>query len=753
MKCNREFPCSRCWRLALPCKPRELGKKMRRRAKVEGRNGAEGNAEGGLYEGREDGSWGVEECQVQHHQHRPPGQRKGGEEEQQQQQGWWRWQPEAMISSSLMELCFNRHNPRRQAQTYLEVFHQMLGDGVLDRFKTLQVLKYWKTLSLMAGSDVSQGMSKIIGKAFDITTHEIDSTSPLPIRHAQAAPDSLRALTQDLQHSLSFQREDDGRNAYYMLRFEGQPEGGREGGREQATGTFACAGNPAFQKLFRRTEALVGDVVAYQALQSLLYVSAVAHEDRRLFFRCLIGALFSRTNAPRSEIIKAFKKDGGIDLYLMQTRPHEWPDGRLGILLKLEEVPPSRHISCRPNYQKVAQAFRRRPSQQGAGGGKTGGGGIKTTKKSASPSAGVSTSLSPSLPSLGLPTLFHTVLPGLASFPLPPLPKPPPTSGVSFPPICFSRASTHVAASIFFKSAEAKEGQETGMDGRTTRGRLDEEEKEAEDDWGKMEEDPYSKQHPLRHPNHHHHQRPLYYDQQQEKVEQEQQQQQQGRETEQGEGQVEGEGRDFLVGPTGQAEEKRQRACVEEASAVGGVDGQHSAGASGGSLPSQTAGAGLPLLSFSSASPAASSSSTLSLPASFAASSTTPFSISFGPLSSSSPFPISLSRPNAPAPSALSLEASTSITTLPPPLLPSPHPSPLSRPHDERWVAGREEWRLEREEEKLMRERVQEGWVTGREEQGAGGEGTAEERLSALPACAHMLVPCLSEDVMRGVFQ
>lgn len=52
-----------------------------------------------------------------------------------------------------------------------------------------------------------------------------------------------------------------------------------------------------------------------------------------------------------------------------------------------------------------------------------------------------------------------------------------------------------------------------------------------------------------------------------------------------------------------------------------------------------------------------------------------------------------------------------------------------------------------------MRERVQEGWVIGREEQGAGGEGTAEERLSALPACAHMLVPCLSEDVMRGVFQ
>jgi len=38
---------------------------------------------------------------------------------------------------------------------------------------------------------------------------------------------------------------------------------------------------------------------------------------------------------PRT-LFQAFKKDGGIDLYLMQTRPHEWPDGRLGILLKLE---------------------------------------------------------------------------------------------------------------------------------------------------------------------------------------------------------------------------------------------------------------------------------------------------------------------------------------------------------------------------------------------------------------------------------
>ena len=41
---------------------------------------------------------------------------------------------------SLVGLCISRHNPKLQTQTFLGVFHQMLGKGLIDRYKGLHVL-------------------------------------------------------------------------------------------------------------------------------------------------------------------------------------------------------------------------------------------------------------------------------------------------------------------------------------------------------------------------------------------------------------------------------------------------------------------------------------------------------------------------------------------------------------------------------------------------------------------------------------
>jgi len=145
-----------------------------------------------MYEGAKDGRERTEEGQLQICRQQPQ-----GEQQQQQllQQQWWERQPEALMHPSLVELCFHRNNPTLQTQTYLKAFHQMLGEGLLDRFKTIHILyvfdepvlfivsslmalftslcfhrKYWQTMSLIAGSDVSLGMTAKIGEAFDITT-------------------------------------------------------------------------------------------------------------------------------------------------------------------------------------------------------------------------------------------------------------------------------------------------------------------------------------------------------------------------------------------------------------------------------------------------------------------------------------------------------------------------------------------------------------------------------------------------------
>lgn len=85
-----------------------------------------------LQEGKLEGiAEGHRQQQLQYYPHR---------QEEKQQQQWWERQPEAMMHPSLVELCFHRHNPRLQAQTYLELFHQMLGEGLIDRDKGLHTL-------------------------------------------------------------------------------------------------------------------------------------------------------------------------------------------------------------------------------------------------------------------------------------------------------------------------------------------------------------------------------------------------------------------------------------------------------------------------------------------------------------------------------------------------------------------------------------------------------------------------------------
>ena len=155
----------RCWRLTIPCKPREAKKKLQQQDAGVHRKGAEEDEKEKEEEEEEEEEEEVEEMEEEEVEVRKGGgtgegaQRAGprpvcrqhlakqndGKEQQQQQRRWWERQREGMMHPSLIELCFHRHNPRLCAQTYLEVFHQVLGEGLMDkgpmdRAKNLQVL-------------------------------------------------------------------------------------------------------------------------------------------------------------------------------------------------------------------------------------------------------------------------------------------------------------------------------------------------------------------------------------------------------------------------------------------------------------------------------------------------------------------------------------------------------------------------------------------------------------------------------------
>jgi len=162
----------RCWRFAFSCVPQERKKRRRRKegqeadAKEEDEeedykeeDKGEEEEEAGMKK-EKDEMEGLEENHIIHRQrHRQQQQQqqqqqqkkeekeekeegKEGEEEEEetQQRREGERQLEAIMHPSLVELCFHRHNPKLEAQTYLEVFHQMLGEGLIDRFKTLHAL-------------------------------------------------------------------------------------------------------------------------------------------------------------------------------------------------------------------------------------------------------------------------------------------------------------------------------------------------------------------------------------------------------------------------------------------------------------------------------------------------------------------------------------------------------------------------------------------------------------------------------------
>ncbi|KAM3568315.1 hypothetical protein VYU27_009559, partial [Nannochloropsis oceanica] len=125
----------------------------------------------------------------------------------------------------LVELVFQRADPKSLTEPYLAAFHLIHAQGQLQRDNVLRILRMWHGLSLLIGSDVTWGVAAVVGKTTGITMTEVEGDDSLRLdmsdaqRQAYAKEMILRTsmASHELQTSDLFKQYDDGYTPTIMM--------------------------------------------------------------------------------------------------------------------------------------------------------------------------------------------------------------------------------------------------------------------------------------------------------------------------------------------------------------------------------------------------------------------------------------------------------------------------------------------------------------------------------------------------------
>ncbi|GAB5037757.1 zn-c6 fungal-type dna-binding domain protein, partial [Nannochloropsis oceanica] len=373
-KCDFSFPCERCFRLNLPCRPRVrggglvLGRKRRRKEvmAIEEQTKHQ-HLPNGLLQGVEcmggPGSTSTEEADDDDQDEDGEEGEEEGEERHTQAITWTNCgrqvskrhaanSPVGMKSSSkkskkgsnvkredtppsLVDLVFERVNGAQMSETYVQAFNTLQQRGHINREGMLALLRQAKRLSDVCGSDVTLGAAGIIAKALRVTPQElmveedegegcsnISSAAYISERaRRQRMAEEVRteeAAAARLKASPLFQQRDDGRTAMVVIEMN------------RAKARMVAVGNQAYLDVFPSPSHLLSQEMSRRCWSPFLFAALVAHGDREAWFRVNMEALCSAP--PRemeegggrerqkerqlySEFVKTFSREGQVLLY------------------------------------------------------------------------------------------------------------------------------------------------------------------------------------------------------------------------------------------------------------------------------------------------------------------------------------------------------------------------------------------------------------------------------------------------------
>lgn len=350
-KCDGNFPCSRCWnRMCFCCRPQTQILGQATTTNAAGAGGRKRRRRRALPEEVEDLL-----------------------EEQKQD--------EAMAvegSSPYLHLVFLRARPQPLVDSFLQAFarvhqeqkqwhHQSAGGGGgqrMDRAKAVRLLRCWQRRSAYVGADISNGIVGALVRLFQVTAEELDGGQggsqgggEEGREEGQSTEEMVKA-GERLKHSRAFYLADeaegeDEREDEAADREEDEYEEEEEeekglnrrppqlkmSNKKDTTGVLMAvsdgsflhwASNAAFDRLFLGVAGLLNESVARRRLPILLFASLLHPQDREVWFRSVILALFTSSPppspvppapAPAAHQIKAISQDGRISSYILSVTP------------------------------------------------------------------------------------------------------------------------------------------------------------------------------------------------------------------------------------------------------------------------------------------------------------------------------------------------------------------------------------------------------------------------------------------------
>ena len=236
----------------------------------------------------------------------------------------------------------------------------MYSQGKVCREKALNAMRMWQMLSLVAEVDVTYGVAAGVAEMLQITPMELEGPQvlglgPTPkLREARARV----AFLEMQQHCNSFRHSERFRTAC-----EGHIGGLLMMTLHKETALRAC--NATFDQLFLcGADPYYDDLMRHKMIDAFMQASAVCPEDRDIMTQLHVEMLFARDLLPSQTLfVKAFGHDGKIRLLIMNV---QW--SRHGneeqTILRIEQAPPSRHITLTPHAPPHAPGFIMRTFRQ-----------------------------------------------------------------------------------------------------------------------------------------------------------------------------------------------------------------------------------------------------------------------------------------------------------------------------------------------------------------------------------------------------
>ncbi|GAB5036796.1 zn-c6 fungal-type dna-binding domain protein, partial [Nannochloropsis oceanica] len=250
--------------------------------------------------------------------------------------------------SPLLDLVIERIDFKPMVHLYMQAFHELREEGLVDRRRAIGLLRMWMNLGLLFGgnSDPTLGMFSQVQDSLGISGVELEDPvylaheAPLSVRRQRLRETQADSMAGERAKALrltpAFQHADDGRRAVYLATVDGADS--------------SVATNHAYDTFYRRPGELMQDMWERRCLISFLLASVVAPEDRLSFFRGLLYSTLTTCPAKMTGLVKCFDRQGNMTLFLVEARAIQLSPTAWAAMSIHEPAPSSRHITSPPRH-------------------------------------------------------------------------------------------------------------------------------------------------------------------------------------------------------------------------------------------------------------------------------------------------------------------------------------------------------------------------------------------------------------------